>query len=262
MNPSLYREVHGDSGPYILLVHGMLSSRAQWLLNLDELAAVSRPVVIELFGHGRSPAPDDPACYMPDHYVAEFEAIRNEIGAERWFICGQSLGAALTLRYSLDHPDRVIGQVFTNSNSALADREWASRVLPLMEMQSRRLQADGRAALDAHPLNPGQGGRLPAEARAALVADYATADIQGIAFTGLYTVPQSSVRERAAQISVPTLLIHGERERGFAEASQFARRAIPGIQVVALDAGHAVNAEAAGEFNRAVTEFLTACDRG
>ena len=256
MRPSLYRETHGRSGPHILLVHGMLSSRAQWMYNVAELAAVCRLVVVELMGHARSPSPEGVELYSPAHYVAEFEAIREEVGADRWFICGQSLGAALTLRYSLDHPDRVIGQVFTNSNSALADREWARRVLPLMEAQSRRLESEGRAALDGHPLHPGRGGRLPVEAREALVADYALHSVGGIAKTGLYTVPQSSVRERARHIGVPTLLVAGEREKGFAEARRFAEENIPGITSVALDAGHAVNLEAAAEFNRSVTDFI------
>ncbi len=234
----------------------MLSSRAQWMLNLDRLSSASRPVVVELFGHGRSPAPDDAVCYAPEHYVREFDAIRSELGAEEWFICGQSLGAALTLRYSLEHPNRVTGQIFTNSNSALADRDWADRVLPLMEAQSRRLEAGGREALEQHPLNPGRGGRLPPEAREALVADYALHSIQGVANTGLYTVPQSSVRERAANISVPTLLITGDRETGFLGARRYAEQTIPGLEVVSINAGHAVNAEAAEEFDRAVIEFV------
>ncbi len=256
MRPTLYREAHGRNGPYLLLVHGMLSSRAQWMFNLDQLATACQPVVVELMGHARSPSPDQAECYAPGHYVAEFEAIREEVGADRWFICGQSLGAALTLRYSLDHPDRVVGQVFTNSNSALADSEWARRVLPLMEAQTRRLEREGRGALDGHPLHPGRGGRLPPEARDALVADYALHSVGGIAKTGLYTVPQSSVRERAREIEVPTLLVTGERERGFAEARRYAEATIPGIKTVALDAGHAVNLEAAAEFNHAVIDFI------
>ncbi|MGH7554635.1 MAG: alpha/beta fold hydrolase, partial [Longimicrobiales bacterium] len=60
------------------------------------LSRVSRPVVVELYGHGRSSSREDPAAYHPDAYVAEFECIRALVGAERWAICGQSLGAALT----------------------------------------------------------------------------------------------------------------------------------------------------------------------
>ena len=66
MSPLPHYEVHPGRGPHLLLVHGMLSSRAQWLPNLAALAAVCRPVTLELWGHGRSPAPADPAAYHPD----------------------------------------------------------------------------------------------------------------------------------------------------------------------------------------------------
>jgi pimeloyl-ACP methyl ester carboxylesterase len=253
--PTLYHEVHGTRGPFLLLVHGMLSSRAQWMLNIPALSADYRPVVVELFGHARSPTPDDPGAYSPDRYVAEFEAVRASLGVERWLICGQSLGAALTLRYALDCPDRVVAQVFTNSNSALADEAWRERVIPLMAAQARYLREEGTAALEGHPLNPARGKRLPPDARDALVADYRLHTAPGIANTGQYTVPDSSVRRRAHETRVPTLLVVGERETGFAEARTYAERTIPGIQVEALDAGHAVNLEAADRFNLALTRF-------
>ena len=252
----LYHEVHGSRGPFLLLVHGMLSSRAQWMLNIEALSAFCRPVVVELFGHGRSPTPDGAGAYSPERYVAEFEALRRLLGVERWLICGQSLGAALTLRYSLDCAERVIAQASTNSNSALADEAWRERVIPLMSAQARHLREHGRAALDGHPLNPARGKRLPAEARAALVGDYALHTPEGVAATGLHTVPDSSVRDRASAVSVPTLLVAGEREKGFDEARAFAERTIPGIRVVGLDAGHAVNLEAAEQFNEAVVSFF------
>jgi len=253
--PTLHLEVHGTRGPFLLLVHGMLSSRAQWMLNVPALTAFARPVVVELLGHARSPTPEDAAAYSPERYVAEFEKIRQSLGAEVWLICGQSLGAALTLRYALDHPGRVIAQVFTNSNSALADAAWRERVIPLMTAQAQHLQEHGRTALDSHPLNPARGKRLPKGAREALVADYQLHTPLGIANTGLYTVPDSSVRDRAADTHVPTLLVVGEREAGFAEAHGHAERTIPGLEISSLDAGHAVNLEAAAEFNRAVTAF-------
>ena len=258
--PLLHYEVHGGDGPFLLLVHGLLSSRAQWLPNLEALSAVCRPVVVELFGHGRSPTPDDPALYAPSHYVAEFEGVRAALGADRWFVCGQSLGAALTLRYALDQPDRVIAQVFTNSNSALAEDSWGERVRPVMEAQARRLEAEGQRALDQHPLNPGRSRRLPPDVRAALAADCALHTPRGVAYTGLYTVPDSPVRSRIGENGVPTLLVVGEREERFTAHRRFAERTMPRLEAVGLDAGHAVNLEASGEFNVAVTAFLARCD--
>ncbi len=252
----LYYETHGTQGPYVLLVHGFLSSRAQWLPNLSALTGFCRPIVVELFGHGRSPTPDDPAAYTPQHYVDEFETIRDALGCERWFMCGQSLGAALTLRYAFDHPDQVLAHVFTNSNSALAERDWGERVRPAMEAQARGLEAQGRAALAQHPLNPARARRLPPAVKDALVADCNLHDVQGIAYTGLYTIPESSVRERVVENDTPALLVVGEREERFANHRRFAEENMPRLQVTGLDAGHAVNLEAAEEFNDAVGGFF------
>ncbi len=255
--PLLHYEIHGESGPFVLLVHGFLSSRAQWLPNLDALSVVARPVVVELFGHGRSPSPEDLLCYTPQRYVEQFERIRIALGAERWLVIGQSLGAALTLRYAFDHPQRLIAHVFTNSTSALAEDGWAEQVRPVMEAQTERLRANGRAVLDDHPLNPARGTRLPAPLLDAFRADSALLDPEGIANTGLYTVPESSVRARVGENSVPTLLVVGEREQRFVTHRRYAEQHMASLEVLALDGGHAVNIDAAGAFNEAVIAFFT-----
>jgi pimeloyl-ACP methyl ester carboxylesterase len=234
----------------------MLASRAQWLLNLDALAEISRPVVVELLGHGRSRSPEDPAAYRPEGYVDAFERIRAELGTERWLVCGQSLGAALTLRYALDHPERVMAQVFTNSNSALAEEGWRDLARAAMEAQARALEASGAEALEAIPIHPSRSRRMPPGVQKALVEDCALHDPRGIALTGLQTVPDSSVRPRVAQNRVPALLVCGEREKRFAAHRAYAERAMPRLEVVGAHAGHAVNIEAAEAFNAAVTDFV------
>jgi pimeloyl-ACP methyl ester carboxylesterase len=252
----LHYEVHGESGPFVLLVHGFLSSRAQWMPNLDALSTVARPVVVELLGHGRSPSPEDAAWYAPQHYVEEFERIRVALGAERWFVVGQSLGAALTLRYALESPERFLAHVFTNSTSALAEDGWAEQVRPVMEAQAQRLRANGRAVLDDHPLNPARGTRMPQPLLDAFRADSALLNAAGIASTGLYTIPQSSVRPRIAVNTVPTLLVVGARETRFVPHRRFAEANMPSLDVLALDGGHAVNIDAAAAFNEAVVAFF------
>jgi pimeloyl-ACP methyl ester carboxylesterase len=57
------------------------------------------------------------------------------------------------------------------------------------------------------------------------------------------------------------MLVAGEREQGFVEACNFAEQSIPGIRILRLNAGHAVNLEAADEFNRAVMEFMQSIQR-
>lgn len=254
--PHLHYDIHGLGGPYLLMVHGMLSSRAQWIDNIPALSEFCRPVVIELLGHGRSPSPADTSVYTPDGYVRQFELLRGELGVDRWLICGASLGAALTLRYALDFSDRVIGHVFTNSMSALAGPGWRDAVLPVMQAQADRLKRDGRGAIENHPLNPARASRIPPPVREALVADSRLHDPSGVALTGLYTVPGSSVRERVGSNQVPTLLVVGEREQRFREYRLYAEEHMPLLIVVGFSAGHAVNAEVAADFNREVSRFL------
>jgi 2-succinyl-6-hydroxy-2,4-cyclohexadiene-1-carboxylate synthase len=252
----LHYEVHEGSGPPLLLVHGMLSSRAQWSVNLAALSKVASPVVVELLGHGRSASPDDPAAYHPESYVHAFERIREELGEARWFVCGQSLGAALTLRYALRRPERVIAQAFTNSTSSFADATWAERSRRGMERLAEQVERDGAVAIERMPVHPRHSQRLPREIRDALVAEAALHSPEGVIRTGLYTVADSSLRDAIADTRTPTLLVRGTRERGFASHARFAQQHLPGLEVAEFDAGHAVNIEVAEDFDRSVVDFF------
>ena len=249
-------EVHEGRGPFLLLVHGVLSSRAQWQSNLPALRRVARPVVVELWGHGRSPSPENPTLYQPAGYVRAFEEIRAALGVERWLVCGQSLGAALTLRYALDHPDRCIAHVFTNSVSALADADWVVQTRASAAGLADAIEQGGVAVIERLPIHPRRATRIPPAAHRALLEDVALLDPGGVARTFRYTVPDSSVRERAAENRVPALLVCGERETRFRAHREFAERTMPYLEVVGIDAGHAVNLEAAEAFTVAVCEFL------
>lgn len=215
-----------------------------------------RPVTVELWGHGRSPVPEDTALFHPDAYVAEFERLREGLGAERWMICGQSLGAALTMRYALDFPERVSAQVFTNSTSAFADAAWAERIRRGAAEQGEAIVQGGLEGIERMPIHPRHATRLPEEFRAALIKDGKALNPLGVARTVEFTVPETPVRERTESNRVPTLLVCGTREKRFAPYRAFAEKKMPRLEVVETGAGHAVNIEAAEAFNAAVVSFL------
>lgn len=251
-NPRLYYELHGTRGPGLLMVHGLMSSRAQWIPNLKAFTEFCRPVVVELFGHGRSPSPADPEAYYPENYIREFEAIRREIGCEQWFICGQSLGAALTLRYSLLHLERTTAQIFTNSRSALSEvREDRN-----MERMVKSMLERGRSSLDSFPLNPSHSRYLEPSVKKALADDIDLIDLEGLANNLLHLIPKCSVRQLLGGISVPTLLLAGTLDRAFSPLISIALKKIPALECIELKAGHAVNIDAAEEFNKAVYDFV------
>ncbi len=251
--PALHVDVHDGVGEHLLLVHGFLSSRAHWLPNLARLAEVCRPVTIELWGHGRSPSPIGPEWYDPSAYPAAFERVREAIGCERWFVCGQSLGAAFTLRYVLDCPERVLGHIFTNSAASIAVEE---KLDPRrMEAMADAFEKGGTEAIRAQRMFPGNLPGLPDDLRDALYADAALHDPAGIARMLRYGSDTSS-RSRIEENTVPTLLVVGEREKGFTAPRQWLEEHMPHLQVVPADAGHGVNLEAPGTFNEAAVRFI------
>jgi len=249
-------EVHPGTGPFLLLVHGFLSSRAQWAPNLGPLGAVCRPVTLELWGHGRSRTPEDADAYTPAGYIHAMEAIRNELGAASWFVCGYSLGGALTIRYALTHPERIAGQIFTNSMSAFADAALVKQWSQTGRQSGDAIESGGMRAIERIPVHPRHARRLPSHIRAALVRDTELLDPRGVANTIRHTTPRASVRAEVAANRVPALLACGRFEKRFAPHRRFAEAHMPGLRVVEMDAGHGVNMQDAARFNDAVADFI------
>ncbi|HWE99330.1 MAG TPA: alpha/beta fold hydrolase [Caulobacteraceae bacterium] len=251
---ALHVDIHEGPPPALLLVHGLLSSRAQWRPNLSGLSEVCTPIVVELLGHGRSPSPADPAAYAVEAYVDAFEEVRAGLGLERWFVCGQSFGAGLTLRYALAHPDRVAGQVFTNSMSGLAPpgRDDAAQ----RKARAEAFRRGGRAALEAMPLYPRGSRRWPAEVSRGLVEDAALLSAEGVANAIAYTLDGLSMAEDLAGLTMPSLLVNGRREAAFQPLRDLAAARLPGLEIVDLDGGHSINLDCPEAFNAAVAEFI------
>ena len=254
--PRLAFTVHPGHGPHLLLVHGFLSSSAQWLANLDALGEVCKPVTVDLWGHGRSPAPRDEGFYSPQAYAAQFEQIRVQLGVERWFVCGYSLGAGLTIRYAFDNAQHVFGHIFTNSNSALASSEQIQEWLDSAPKSAANIRSKGLAAIDRIPVHPRRARNLPAAVKGPLLADCARLKPQGVASTLAYTNPFTSVRDIAVENPRPLLLCCGIKEKRFAANRRWAEAHMANLSVVEIDAGHGVNMEGAEAFNAHVCAFV------
>ncbi len=251
-----YQVLDRGDKPYLLLLHGVMSSRSQWLANVEELKRYTNPVLVELLGHGRSPSPLDASCYSPLAYVDFFDQLRRQLGVEHWFICGQSFSAGLTMRYSLTHPSRVKGQIFTNSVSALARADTRERQAERMGTVAT-LRNSGRDALMNMRYFP-RKGRLPDAVFDAMIADIDLLDPAGLAMSMEHTVPELSVREIFHRTEVPTLLINGAWEKVFQPVAVLAGELLPALRRVDLDGGHSINAENAAGFNQAVVDFVGA----
>jgi len=237
-----------ETGPALLLLHGFMSSNLQWEPNREALQKHFRLIAVDLWGHGASPAPKDPSRYTVDAYLAEFEALRRRLGIEAWFVCGQSFGAGIAIRYALAYSDAVRGLIVTNSRSALNDvtseAEASGKLETWQAMDLRRL-----------PYHPCHAKRFPADLQVRMAAAADGIDAYALWQATQTTARNLSCRDVAARISVPTLLVNGRFEKAFQQDRDFAVATIPDLEVADLDAGHSVNIEAAESFDEAVITF-------
>jgi proline iminopeptidase len=131
----LYVDRRGSAGaPPLLFVHGgpgsgsydFLSFQGELLSERFDLIAVDQR------GVQHSDPLDGP---VDDNIlIADFEALRSELGIDRWSILGHSYGGHLALRYAVAHPSTVEKVVFENPawDKALASKNLVLSALPLL----------------------------------------------------------------------------------------------------------------------------------
>jgi pimeloyl-ACP methyl ester carboxylesterase len=110
----------GERTP-MLLTHGYGQSGRMWDSNVPALAQERTLITWDLRGHGGSDAPEDPAAYTHEACLADMQALLDEVGAERAVLGGQSLGGFLSLRFHLEHPERVAGLVLVDTGPGFRD---------------------------------------------------------------------------------------------------------------------------------------------
>lgn len=245
--PRLASETAGNpDGPPLLLVHGFLSCAAQWDLNRERLGERFRLIIVELMGHGRSDTPHEAGWYAPAHVLAELERIRMEHDVEQWWVCGQSLGGAIATRYALQHTDRTLGLVFTNSRAAFG--------IGRPQASGRPIVPDNMTTtrdITVHPIN---ASRLPEPIKGRLVA---AADATPLHVTRCVISQRDAWKsvDEMHTLTMPVLLVNGRWEKAFQEILDRVREAIAHIEIVDLEGGHAINIEQADGFDEAVLTF-------
>src|SRR5690606_19109790 len=187
---------------------------------------------VDLPGHGRSPAPADPGVLTADSLISRFDEIRAELGIPRWYVCGQSFGAGLTLGYALRFPNRVVAQCFTNARVILRDND-APGEAEALAARLAALRAEGINALRNERFHPRFARRFPPELRRILSEDADRIDLPSYCRLLEHVMPSLSLRYRPDSApKVPTLLINGRHERIFQPVREELARLWPGLRIV------------------------------
>jgi pimeloyl-ACP methyl ester carboxylesterase len=232
------------SGTVVLFTHGYQASRAMWAPQFAALKERYRPVTWDIRGHGESGIDDDPSRYSQELMVTDMRALLDHLSADRAVLVGHSLGGFASLRFYLDHPDRVSGLVLFGSGPGFRDPEARAKWNDMAERYARSIETKGLEILKkAGPEVAGAVHRSPtALAHAA---------------RGMLAQSDARVMEAVPQIAVPTLIIIGSEDERFMGSSQYMAKKVPGAELAVIEGGgHAVNMQQAGDFNAALLAFL------
>jgi 3-oxoadipate enol-lactonase len=240
-------------GPPLVLLHGLGSSRNDWLLQLLAFVPRYRTVAVDLRGHGSSPKPPGP--YGIPLLATDVARLLTRIEARPAHVLGLSLGGAVTLQLALDFPHLVRSLILVNTAAHFISTDWRQRLMGVRRFASVYLssmdQVAAGVAVRLFP-QPGQAA-LRQETRERIGANDRRAYR-----AALWTVARFDVRDRLGEIRCPTLVVAGDEDTTVPlAAKRLLAERIPGsrLEIIAAS-GHATPLDQPETFNRAILRFL------
>lgn len=242
----------GGEGAPLLLLHGLGSGAADWLLQMPEFSAHFRVIAPDLRGHGHSDKPPGP--YSIAEMAADVAELQEALGASPAHVLGLSMGGMVALQLAADYPAIVYSLVIANSVPALAPRN-----------VSERLRLWQRLAL-ARTLGPARSGRFLSrrlfpkpeqEAYRQLIAERWAENDADAYLASMRACIDWSVVDRLGEIHCPVLVISGDEDYLPLDAKrELAERLPDGRLLLIADSRHATPIDQPEAFNRAVLDFL------
>jgi proline iminopeptidase len=233
----------------------------------DALAADMRVTRWDQRGCGRS---ERRGPYSVARSVADLDAVRSGLGADRAAVLGHSWGATLALRYALDHPDRVSALIYVSGTGLGWDwhepfqRAIAGRLTPLAARRGE-LRARGRdrtaerelAVLQWSAEFTGPDARRHAEAMATPWFGINRECYDDIWGELKRTWREASLVAECRGLGVPVLIIDGAEDLRPRWAVDSLEQALPRVRRVVLPGvGHVPWLEVPDEFAGRLLDWL------
>ena len=246
-----------------------------------------RVYLFDQAGSGLSDRLNHVADYSVERFIADIEAIRQQIGADRLILIGHSWGGTLIAHYAAAHPDHVAKLVFHSPGAiwnyasaplepqrtdakehgglpplrivaaiVLSHASWsaAENLLPQEESGDWQL-ANASADLGA-TVCKGERGKLPVDLSPAKVAGMNLYPLL-VADRELNDKPEMDIRGQLGKLHVPAIALESQCE--FVPWSQQLeyKQSIPGLQEFYFaDAGHYINFSQPEKLAAVIRSFL------
>ncbi len=249
-------------GPPLVLLHGFTGSAAGWAEHAAAFAARHTTVAVDLLGHGRSDAPDDPSRYGIGHAAEDVLGVLDALGIGRASLLGYSMGGRVAIALAIVAPERLDALVLESASPGIRDASSRRERTATDAALAAAIEQDGVGAFvdrwERLPLFASQAA-LPEQARRELRARRLQNNPAGLAnsLRGLGQGAQPDMREHLPAVRAATLLIAGALDPAYCALGEEMRAMIPRARLeIVPDAGHAVHLEQPERFCSLVLDFL------
>jgi 3-oxoadipate enol-lactonase len=250
----IYWDEQGRGEP-VLLIMGLGYPSAMWHRTRPALAARYRTIALDNRGAGRSDTPPGP--YPIRLMASDAAAVLEAAGIENTHVFGISMGGMIAQEFALQYPNKVRSLILgcTAAGGPEAVRA-EDEVLRVLMTRGQDLEQFGRA-INPFIYDAGTSPQLVEEDTALRLKWYASGDGY---FAQLQAVMAWEAYSRIAQISAPTLVIHGENDRLVpTENGRRIAGRIPGAKLVIIRAAsHIFTTDQPAASQAAILEFLGA----
>ena len=256
----------GDTGPRVLLLHGVGLSGASWLRNIDELGKNFTVCAPDLLGCGFTEWPDPPPGPPHPHVLEHLIALVRHLGWDEFHVVGSSFGALIAALLYLEMPERVKKLVAISSGSFVASDEELSVTMKATYANGRSAikeatLANCRARMERILYDPAS---VPDELVFAQLTEYAlpwalpSFEVRMQGMMDVAACRPYRIYDRCADVALPTLFVWGLNDpRAAHSRAQEMVKQLPNAKLVAFDrCKHYPHIEHAAVFNDFVKSFL------
>jgi len=251
----IYWDEQGAGEP-VLLIMGLGYPSAMWYRTRPLLTARYRTIALDNRGVGRSDMPPGP--YPIGLMASDAAAVLDAAGIESAHVYGVSMGGMIAQEFALQYPERVRSLILGCTAAGGPQAVRAEPEVTQLLMARGNLTPEEAAEATVPFIYDSATSRESIDEDLAMRKDWFPrpeaylAQLQGILSWEAYS--------RLSQISVPTLVIHGESDRLVpAGNGKLIAERIPGAKLVLLPhASHLYSTDQTQAAHEAVLEFLAA----
>ena len=250
---NLHFQEYGNGQPLVIL-HGLLGSLDNWHTVSRTFAETLRVLAVDQRNHGRSPHSD---VLTYDAMADDLTELLDHLKIPSVHLLGHSMGGKTAMQFALNHPGRVDRLIIVD----MAPREYPRLHDELLDALA---SVDLSAATSRQQVDDELSKRIPDFAVRQFLMKNLARDSAG-AFT--WKANLQAIRRNYAEIAReiaseqpfpgPTLFVKGDRADYVLDSDvPFIKRLFPNAQVVGVNAGHWIHAEAPTVFAEIVLSFL------